>query len=170
MAGIASLGSYGASGSSAVDQLINQTLQQEARPIYELENEKSSLQSRVKIFSEIRSRLTKLNDRAKDYQKETDLPALAALQTTISDEKIIKAEITSGSASAGITSVHVDRLASRDMAVSNKITNLDGTTLAQQFDGTTQQIRLKIGADGELVVLDIAFKAIIHFPQNFIFC
>jgi flagellar hook-associated protein 2 len=153
---MAGISAYGAGGSSSVDQLVYQFIQQERRPINTLENDKSELRARLKIFTDLRSKLTTLQDRVKDYGSATELPALAALRASVSDESIMNAEVTTG-ASAGVTTVKTNRLATRDMAVSSKINNLDATTLAEQFDGTTQKIKVKVGGASEFQVVEIDF-------------
>ena len=144
------------SSKSAVETLIQSTLATERQPVKDYETQKTDLNKRLAIYSDLKSKLTALRDRVKSYSSATDSPFTSQRSATSSDTSVFTA--TAGStALSGIHTLFVERLASRDTLISKQYSDVStSTALAADFNGTTQQFKINTGS-GDPVELAIAF-------------
>ncbi|MFC1558391.1 flagellar filament capping protein FliD [candidate division KSB1 bacterium] len=140
---------------SSVEQLVQQSIAQsyENRHIIELENSKSTINSSISVYSNLKTKLKALSDRLDKFTEVGADAKISAKTAESSDAKVFTAEATS-SASVGVNSLFVSRLASRDTAVSKQKSNLDSTAMAGNLLGT-QTINITVG-DNDLI--EVSFE------------
>ena len=131
---------------SGVEQLVSQYLALERKPIDELEKSKSSLNQKINIYSDLKSKLKVLSDRVKRFTETGGKIKIGAKNASSSNEKVFTAEASSD-ASIGINTIFVSRLASRDTAISKQFENLSGTSLASNLYGTVQKFDITVGSN-----------------------
>ncbi len=142
---------------SSVEQLVQQSIAQsyENKHITQLENSKSTLNSTISVYSSLKTKLKTLSDRLEKFTEVGADAKISAKTAESSDAKVFTAEASS-SASVGVNSLFVSRLASRDTAVSKQKSNLDSTSMADKLLGT-QTIRITIGDNDPIEIsIDVA--------------
>ena len=144
-------------GLTSVEQLVQQSIAQsyENKQINRLEKSKSTLKSTISVYSSLKTKLKTLSDRLDKFTEVGADAKISAKTAESSDVKVFTAEAAS-SASVGVNSLLVSRLASRDTAVSKQKSNLDSTNMADRLLGT-QTIRITTGDnDPAEISIDVA--------------
>lgn len=136
MAGISSISSL-----PSVDVLVNSYLAAERKPIEQFEPEKETLNRRISILTDLKTELTKLNDRFTSFTATGAQNTLSEKIAVSSNESLftVKAD---ADAVAGVYSIKINQLAKNDTAVSDQF-DIDGTDLARNLED--REIRFKIG-------------------------
>jgi len=148
------LGISGFSSQSSFDTLVENLLQRERRPISALDSRKSTLSSRLNIYTDLKAKLKTLKDLVYNFSSITSSSKLDSKVGISSDTNIFTAEITSDAA-VGVHSLFVSQLAKRDTVVSKRITP-DDTNIATKYAGKTEEFTLTIG-DGTPLTISIDF-------------
>ncbi|MFC1556814.1 flagellar filament capping protein FliD [candidate division KSB1 bacterium] len=133
----------GLGGLSSVDTLVNQFLEVEKRPLRKLESDKSGLNQRLAVFSDLRAELKTLQDRIKGFLSVGSSATLGTKQAVSSNPSVVSAEATA-SAEIGVNTIFVSRIARRDTLLSDRIRS-DGRTIAQFFGNSTQTFSIRLG-------------------------
>jgi len=150
------IGITGLTSQPSVETLVQRYLDMERQPINDLEKTKSDLQSKLKIFNDLRSKLDTLKDHVNSFINKNDSNVRNTKTAISSNTDVFKAEASS-TAEVGVHSIFVSNLAKKDIALSKQFTNLSGTGLATKLDGTTQQFTIKVG-ENDPVTISIEFN------------
>ncbi|MCP4727469.1 MAG: flagellar filament capping protein FliD [bacterium] len=138
MAAISSIGS----GANSIETLIQQTIASERGPITDLEDNKKTLQMRLNIFNDLKTKLKGLRSVAQDFTKIDTLNTLLSKTATSSNENFFT--VSAGSdADIGTHTLAINRLASSDTGLSKQL-DREGTSLATKSLGL-QEFSIKVG-------------------------
>ncbi len=153
-------------GSISLDDFLNQYLYYLRDRVTSLEAEKSSLELKNAVFSDLSSKLEALEDAA-ERLAETGTSSIFRSKTATSSNETVLTAIASGSAAEGSHTIFVSQLARAHSVVSNRY-DQDETTLSSGNSGTktfsitvddeTYNISVTISADdtNETVLRNIA--------------
>jgi len=144
------IGISGYSTQPSIDILIESLLQQERKPITALESRKSTLNSRLSVYNELKTKLKTLKDLVYDFGSITSSSKLDSKVGVSSDASIFTAEVTSD-AEVGVHSLFVSQLAKRDTVISMQI-DPDDTSGASKYNGTTQEFSITVGDDSTVTI------------------
>jgi len=140
------------SGANSIDTLVQRFMVKEREPVTNLENEKSELQDRLNIFTDLKDKLKIIRDKAKDFTRVGSLNTLNTKTATLSDSSHFS--ITpSASAHIGSYAIRVDRIASMDTGVSRQ---LERDTV-WDYDTGLQEFTIAVG-DGEAQTISITIE------------
>ncbi|MFC1513620.1 flagellar filament capping protein FliD [candidate division KSB1 bacterium] len=143
------------SGLSSVEQLVQQFMEKEKQPVYDLQSSRSALSSRLNIYTDVKSTLTKLRDLSKNFTRVGTLNSLIKRTATSSNENFLKVT-AAGNASIGTHALRINRLASADTGISKQLTN-DGLDLAGKTEGL-QEFTIAVGS-GDAVTISVTVDA-----------
>ncbi|MFC1556847.1 flagellar filament capping protein FliD [candidate division KSB1 bacterium] len=140
------------SGANSIETLVQRFMADERRPVDDLESQKSELNRRQLVFSDLKTSLTALRDKARDFTRVGSLNTLNSKKATVSDSTYFTVEASS-TAELGTHSIKVDRLATSDTGVSRQ---LDRDTVYEYSKGL-QEFTLAIGS-GEAETISITIE------------
>ncbi len=149
----------GISSQTAIDTLVQQTIatSNERKSITSFETQKKDLNSRLNIFTDLKGFLSALQDRVKKLKNSSDSPLTSKWTAVSSKESILTAQADK-TASTGVHSFFVERLAVRDTGVSKQMADPEtSTVIASRFEGTTQTFTIGVGSE-ESVEVSIEFN------------
>ncbi|MFC1564020.1 flagellar cap protein FliD N-terminal domain-containing protein, partial [candidate division KSB1 bacterium] len=151
MTSITSIGS----GANSIETLIQQTIASERQPITDLESSKKTLQMRVNIFNDLKTKLKALRDLSRDFTKIDTLNTLLSKKATSSNESFFTVS-ASANADLGTHSLKINRLATADTGLSRQLER-EGTLLATKSLGL-QEFSIKVG-DADAVNFSVTVEA-----------
>jgi len=143
------------SGANSIETLVERYIEPEREPVKNLESTKKDLQRRLAVFSDLKSKLGVLQDKAKDFISTDSLNFLLNKTAESSDENYFAVEATAG-AEVGNHSIKINRLASADTGISVQLAR-SAFDLASSSSGL-QEFTLAIG-DGEAVTISVTIDA-----------
>ena len=118
------------SGEPPVNALLDAFRRSQAKPIDDLNERKSTLESNQVYFNSLRSGLESLIDSLEDFGSGNDtLDSFRSKKASSSDSSIVTASAEAG-AFAGLTTIKVNRLATNDVLVSNRLNAEDSAGYA----------------------------------------
>ncbi len=140
------------SGANSIETLIQMTLSKERQPVDDLEAQKKELDRRQLVFTDLKSHLTHLRDKSKDFTRTGSLNTLNQKNATLSISTFFSVDAAS-SAQLGSHTVKVDRLATADTGISRQLER--DTTWA--YAKGLQEFTLAVG-DGDAVTISITIE------------
>lgn len=141
-------------GSNNIDYLLQSYRSLEERPIQTLQQKKSSIDNRISLFSDLKSKLKSLESLAKDLSYSSSTSVYGSKAATNSDDTYLT--VTTGSSAIATShTVTVSQLAKADQVVSNQY-NLSSTELFSALGAGTQAFNVTVNGDSYAVSVDIA--------------
>jgi len=142
-------------GANSIETLVERFIEPERQPVKDLENTKKDLQRRLAVFTDLKTKLGVLRDKAQDFTRIGSLSNLLTKTATSSNEKYFTVTAT---AEAGVSnySIKIDRLAAADTGVSRQLARNE-FDLAASSSGL-QEFTIAIG-DGEAVTISVTIDA-----------
>ena len=140
-------------GGSPLDQLVEQVIAIERRPVIALEIKKSNFGVKKAIFSDLASKLSKLQTTANKLGDTVASTSVFGNKSLNSSETGVLIGSASSAASAGSHSLFVTQLASQSTQVSNQFTtagtSLEGTvgTGTKTFNVTVNGVSTEVSVD-----------------------
>jgi flagellar hook-associated protein 2 len=128
---------------SSIDQLVQQTLAKERKPVDDLQAQKNDLSHRLTVYTDLKTKLNALVEAAKGFTRLNALNSLIKKTAASSNENYATITAT-GSAENGKYDLKVERLAAQDTTLSKQFTAA-GTDLAASSSGT-QYFTLAVGS------------------------
>jgi flagellar hook-associated protein 2 len=150
---VTSISSIGSTANS-IETLVEQTIASERQPITELEDSKETLQMRLNIFNDLKTKLKSLRNVSRDFTKVDTLNSLLGKKATSSNESFFTVSASSG-ADLGTHSLKINRLATADTGLSRQLSR-DGNLLATKSLGL-QEFSIKVG-DADAVDFSITVE------------
>ncbi|MFC1564107.1 flagellar filament capping protein FliD [candidate division KSB1 bacterium] len=142
----------GLSSLSNIDSFLNNYLTVERRPLDNLTQEKTSIQKKASVFSDLKTQMLSLRDRVKGFTSYNSDFLTGSMKAVSSDESIITAE-ADNNAEMGVHSVFVSRIAQRDAVLSDRLLN-KLTTTALKFKDETQTFKIRLGENEAEINID----------------
>jgi len=153
------------SGANSIDTLIDRFMAKEREPVKDLESQKKELNRRMSVFTDLKTKLSSLRDKANDFTRAGTLNVLHAKKAASSDESYFTVNATAA-ADTGNHTLKIDRLAAADTGVSSQFERdavYGFTTGVQEFtlalgsgDAETISITIDAGDTYEQVMNKIA--------------
>jgi len=143
------------SSANSIDTLVERFIEPERQPVKDLENTKKDLQRRLAVFTDLKSKLQILRDKAYDFTRIGSLSNLLTKTAASSNENYFSVTATA-EAEVSNYSIKIDRLASADTAVSKQLARSE-FDLAAASSGI-QEFTIAVG-DGEAVTISITIDA-----------
>ena len=144
--------------STATNQQIESLVQQYrysiSNPATLLQNRQTSLNTRLSVLADLKSKLTALNALAKQLSATGTSSAFSAASLESSLPAIVSGTV-SGSAAAGTHSLLVTQLAKADKVISSQLSS-SGTTISSAEGAGTKTITITVGGDSVNVDFEIA--------------
>lgn len=138
--------------SSQIDALVQQYRLSISKPARRLEDRRTSLNARLSVLNELRSKLTALQTLARDLKATGILSKFNAFKVESSLPAIATATATSAAA-AGTHTLLVTQLAKADTVISSQLTST-ATGIADTEGPGTKTVRLTVNG----VVTDVSFE------------
>lgn len=113
--------STNSSTSAVIDQLVQAYVQSISTPVYNMQAQVSQVDSTIKTYQDLKSKLSALQTQANDLAQIGTLSPLAAETATSSNSSVVTAT-AQPTAVAGTHSIFVSQLAKDDTLVSNQLT------------------------------------------------
>jgi flagellar hook-associated protein 2 len=143
----------GLSSLSNIDSFLNNYLTVERKPLDTLQEEKSTLQKKTTIFSDLKSQLVTLKERVNGFTVSDSDFLSGSKKAVSSNESIVTAEANSN-AEIGVHTISISRIAQRDSVLSDRL--MDSlTTNALKYYKKTQTFKVKVGESEKQI--DIEF-------------
>ncbi|MBS4027591.1 MAG: flagellar filament capping protein FliD [Ignavibacteriales bacterium] len=144
----------GSSYAEQINQLVEQYRAQKRAPIKKIETQKTVANDKIKLYGEVKTKLTSLKDAAAKLVSSNLLTPSGSdnfedKSVTSSATDIVSATATS-SATAGTYSVLVNRLATYDTILSNSFDASD-VTISGLLGGGTKTFTFSVGGEGASV-------------------
>ncbi|HLC43283.1 MAG TPA: flagellar filament capping protein FliD [Methylomirabilota bacterium] len=154
------------SGVNSVEQLIQNILALERRPVDKLITQRSNLNVRTSLFNDLKTKLLSLRSKAQELTQTGALSPFEARSVTSSNTGVLTAS-ASASAQNGAHTIVMNQLASAHTVASNRYNNTDtsisGTTTGTKlFDITvngvthTVSVTVNAGDSDETVLANVA--------------
>jgi flagellar hook-associated protein 2 len=137
--------------SSQIESLVQQYRLSISKPVRTLENRRTSLNARLSVLAELKSKLTALHTLAKDLKATGSLSKFNVFTVESSLPTIAAATATS-SAAAGTHTLLVTQLAKNETVLSSQLTSTS-TSIADAVGPGTKSIRITVNG----VATDVSF-------------
>jgi len=138
--------------SSQIDSLVQQYRLSIGKPARRLEDRKTSLNARLSVLAELKSKLTALHALAKDLKATGALSKFSAFSVDGSLPSIVTATATS-TAAVGMHTLLVTQLAKADTVISSQLSSA-ATTISATEGAGTKTVRLTVNG----VSVDVSFE------------
>lgn len=143
----------GTSFQSQIDQLMEYYRYLEEAPIRRLESQKSTINSRLDIYSKLADKVRSLKTKIDEFRGIGSLSPFEEKTVELSQENIVK--VTAGrAANPGNYSIKVQQLAKYDTVISNQIT-LSDTSLSATLGAGTHSFTIASGTSSSEVSINI---------------
>lgn len=123
-------------GSSSLDALVEQVIAIERRPVIELEIQKSTLNVKKAIFSDLDSKLSKLQTTAKKLGDTIESTSIFNNKSVSTSNEGVVTGTAGSSAATGTHSLFVTQLAKQSTQVSNQFTSASNSLESSVGTGT----------------------------------
>ncbi len=147
--------SSSSSGSSAVDQLVQQYIQSISTPVYQMQAQQATLNSQVTFYQDFQKKLSNLQTQANSLAQVGSLTPLAA-KTVSSSDSTVATGSADNTAAAGTHSLSVSQLAKYDTLVSSQLSQ-SGTDISTASGAGT--FTFSVTVDGTATNLNVSVNA-----------
>ncbi len=133
-----------------VNAYLDRFLAADRKPIDTLKEQKTQFQNQANIYSDLKQELVNLRDRVKSFTSYNTSFLSATRNAVSSNESIFTAE-ASENAEFGVHTIEVKRIATRDTAVSDKISG-KSSSLAKKYFGGSQSFKISLENGSESII------------------
>lgn len=130
------------------EKFVQQLVQLESRTKFQLQQRQSEQRERKTALGEVSSSISKFNSKLSELEQQEG-KAFSPLKTSSTNEQVVQVHSADGIARPSVYNITIDRLASRDTALSSVMPG-DAFDLAAEGDG---QVTLTIGEKTETLTI-----------------